>query len=73
MGEIEEIGQAVGFEDGGVEVVVELFEEGDEAVVVDDFFLIGEGLFFAEFFEDVVHPGEGEVGVLGLAGFAVAI
>ena len=33
----DEVGPAVGFEDGGVEVVVELLEEGDEALVVDGF------------------------------------
>ena len=62
-------GPAVGVEDGGVEFVVELFVDGDEAVVVDGFVLGGElggGDFAAvggaEFFEDVVHVGEGEVG-----------
>lgn len=33
-------GPAVGGEDGGVEVVVELAEDGDEALVVDLFFLL---------------------------------
>ena len=36
-------GPAVGGEDGGVEVVVELLEEGDEALVVDEAFFVGEG------------------------------
>ena len=32
------LGPVVGVEDGGVEFVVELLEDGDEAVVVDLFF-----------------------------------
>jgi len=64
---------AVGFEDGGVEVVVELFEDGDEGFVVDVFFFGGEWLVGAEFFEDVVHPGEGEALVLRLDAFAVGV
>jgi hypothetical protein len=35
-------GPAIGVEDGGVEVVVELFEDGDEAVGVDGAFFEGE-------------------------------
>ena len=66
-------GPAVGCEDGGVEVVMELFEDGDEAVVVDGFFFGSEGFGGAEFFEDVVHAGEGEAGVLGLDAFAVGV
>ena len=62
----EVFGPAVGLEDGGVQVVVELFEEGDQAAVVDLFVLGrefggGHGALVggAEFFEDVVHVGEG--------------
>jgi len=36
-------GPVVGVEDGGVEVGVELLEDGEEAVVVDAFFFGGEG------------------------------
>jgi hypothetical protein len=36
-------GPALGGEDGGVEVVVELLEEGDEALVVDEALFVGEG------------------------------
>jgi hypothetical protein len=39
----EVFGPVVGGEDGGVEVVVELFEDGEEGVVVDEYVLGGEG------------------------------
>jgi len=76
---------AVGFEDGGVEVVVELFEDGNQTFVVNFLFLRGErrgrrprerapwALEGAEFFEDVVHVGECEVGVEGLLALAVGV
>lgn len=79
----EVLGPAVGVEDGGVEVVVELFEDGDEAAVVDLFVGGGEvgvgegsGVDGAEFFEDVVHVGEGEAvfaGVFGELALAVGV
>ena len=62
----DEVGPAVGFEDGGVEVVVDLREEGDEALVVDGFGLGVERGAGAEEVEDVVEAGEGERGVQGL-------
>lgn len=62
---------AVGLEDGGIEVVVELLEDGDEALVVDGLVLGGEGLAGTEFLEDVVEAGEGEVGMCLLLAFAV--
>lgn len=105
-------GPAVGVGDGGVEVAVELLEDGDEALFVDRLFFGGErsgsgilplvlggraaGSHFygcssgilplglggkaagsrfhtAELFEDVVHACHGQVGVSGLAGFAVRV
>jgi len=69
---LPDIRPAVGLVDGLIEVVVDLFEEGDEGAVVDVFVLVAEGFFFADFFEDVVDASEGEVGVLGLApGFEI--
>ena len=65
-------GPAVGGEHGGVEVVVQLFQDGDEAGVVDDFFLVGEFFTGADFFEDVVKAGEREA-VLGLDALAVRV
>ena len=66
-------GPAVGGGDGGVEFVVELAEDRDEAVVVDGLFLGGEGASGAEGGEDVVHRREREAGVLGLDAFAVGV
>ena len=64
---------AVGFEDGGVEVVVKLFEDGDEALVVDLLVLGGEGFAAAELFQDVVDAGEGEAGMRFLLALAVRV
>jgi hypothetical protein len=63
----------VGCGDGGVEVVVELAQEGDEAVFVGELFLGVERGAGAEFFEDVVEVGEGQLRVLGLLAFAVGV
>ncbi len=49
-----EILPAVGLENGGIEVVVDLLEDGDEALVVDLAFLVGEGSAGAELFKHVV-------------------
>ena len=68
-----EVVPAVGFEHGGVEVVVDLLEYGDEAFVVGLPVLRGQGFAGAEFFEDVVNAGEGEVGVLFLLALAVHV
>jgi phosphotransferase system IIA component len=35
--------------------------------------VVGEGLACADFFEEVIHPGDGDVGVVFLDLFAVAI
>jgi hypothetical protein len=56
-----------------VDLVVDLAEEGDEAVVVDLLFLGVERFAGAELFEDVVDPGEGEVGKQGLLPLAVRV
>lgn len=65
--------KSVGFEDGGINLVVNLFEKSDETLGVDDFFFGVESFVGAEFFENVVKAGKGEVGVLGLASFAMGI
>ena len=59
--------------DGGVEVVVDLLEDGDQALVADLPVLRGQGCPGAEFFKDVVNAGEGEVGMLGLLALAVRV
>ncbi len=65
-------GLAVGGEDGGVEIVVELLEDGHQPLVVNELFLVGERFPGAEFFEDVVKAGEGEA-VLRLHALAVRV
>ena len=69
----QQVGPAVGVEDGGVEVVVELAQDGDQALFVDHAFLGGEGFAAAEFVQHVVHAGQGEAWVLGLLAFAVGV
>ncbi len=71
---------AVGVEHGHVEVVVDLSEHADEAIVVDFLVLGREGFARTQLFEDVVHPRDRQprmrrllllaVGVEGLAEFA---
>ena len=68
-----EVGPAVGFEHGGVEVVVNLLENRDQALVVDGFVLGVQGFDGTDFLEHVVNAGEREVGVLLLLAFAVRV
>jgi hypothetical protein len=63
----------VGFEDGGVEVVVNLLEDGDEALVVDGLVLGVQGFAGTDFLEDVVNAGEREVGMKFLLALAVRV
>ena len=44
---------AVGIEDGGVEVVVDLLQDRDEALLMDDAVFFSERLAGAELFQDV--------------------
>ncbi|MDP2883384.1 MAG: hypothetical protein Q8N89_17625 [Azonexus sp.] len=50
-----QVGPAVGGEDGGVEFVVELAEDGDEAGFMLGFVLGGQRLAAAQFGQHVVH------------------
>ena len=68
-----EIGPAVGGKDGAVDLVVELLQQGDEAVVVDRLLLRGEGLAAARGGEHVVEAGEGERRMQRLLPLAVRI
>jgi hypothetical protein len=56
-----------------IELVVDLAQHGDEALVVDLLFLGGERLAAAELFEHVVHAGEREAGMLLLLPLAVRV
>lgn len=64
---------AIGFKDGFIELVVDLLEQGDEALVVDLLFLGGEWFSAAEFFEDVIHACEREAGMQLLLALAVRV
>ena len=64
---------AVGGEDGGVEFVVQLTQDGDEAGFVDGFVPGGQGFAAAQFGEDVVHAGQRQLGVGGLLALAVGV
>ena len=64
---------AVGVEDSEVEVVVDLFEGGDEGFVVVVAVGVGEGFACAEFFEQVVHAGDGDFAMGGLDLFAMSV
>lgn len=52
---------------------MDLFEGGDEGAIVILAIVVGEGLACADFFEEVVHPGDGDVGVVFLDLFAVTV
>ncbi len=52
---------------------MDVFEGGDEGAIVVLAVLVGEGLACADFFEEVIHPGDGDVRVVFLDLFAVAI
>ena len=68
-----QVGPAVGFEDGGVEFVVQGLQDADQALFVDNFVFGGQWFAGADFGQDVVHAGQGERGVLGLLTFAVGV
>ena len=68
-----EVGPAVGFERGGVQVVVNLLEDGDQALVVDSFVLRVQGFAGTDFLEHIVNAGEREVGVEFLLALAVRV
>ena len=69
----EVVRPAVGVEDGGVEVVVDLLQDRDEPLLVDDPLLRRQRLARPELLEDVVHPGDREVGVERLLALAVRV
>ena len=68
-----QVGPAVGFEHGGVQLVVDLPQQRDEALVVEGFLLGVQRVAGAELFEDIVKAGEREVGILLLLAFAVGV
>jgi len=52
---------------------VQLLEHGDQSPIVNDLVLGRERLARAQLFEDVVHAGDGEIGVRGLLLLAVGV
>ncbi len=71
VGEVD--GPAVGVGNGGVEVLVNLAEDGDESLLVNRLFFCGERLAGAELFEDVVHAGHRERGMQLLLTFTMGV
>ena len=68
-----QVGPTVGFQHGGIQLVVDLAEQGDEALVVDGFLFGVQRLAGAELFEDIVKASEREVRMLLLLPLAVRI
>ena len=66
-------GPAVGVEDGGVEVVMDLLQDGDEPLLVDDAVFFGERLAGAELFQHVVYAGKCEIQILNLLMLAMRV
>lgn len=64
---------AVGFGHRAIEVVVDIAEDGNEALIVNRLAGSIERLTGAEFLQDVVHFGEGQVGVSLLLTFAMRV
>jgi hypothetical protein len=50
-----------------------LFEGGNEGFVVIFSVFVGEGFTGAHFFQQVIHSGDGDIGMLGLYSFAVGV
>jgi len=57
---------AIGGEDGAVEIVVQLAQHGHQPLGVDGLVFVGQGRAGAQFFEHVIHPGQGQFGMGGL-------
>jgi len=65
--------KSVGLQHGGVELVVQFFEHGDQALLVNRFFLGCQRAAFAQRFEHVVHARERQACVRGLLTLAVCV
>ena len=57
---------AIRLEDGGIEVVVDLFQDAHQALFVDLPVLVGKRLPRPQFLQHVVHPRQRQPGVQGL-------
>ena len=68
-----QIAPPIRFQHGGIQIGVDLLEDGDEALVVDRLFLGGERGAGADGFEHVIHPGEREVRVKHLLFLAMRV
>jgi hypothetical protein len=72
----QRIGQvlpAIGGQHRGVQVVVDLAQDGHQTLLVDDLVLGTQGLAVTELLQDVVHAGQGQPRVQGLTGLAVGV
>ena len=66
-------GPSVGVKNGCVEIVVDLAQDGDETLLMDRAACFIQFLSLAEFFEHVVHAGNGECREEFLLAFTVMI
>ena len=64
---------AIGFKYGFVEFVVDLVEGGDEGAVVVCSIDIAKWCTSTQFFEQVIHSGDGDIGMGGLNLFAMSV
>src|SRR5690606_18333085 len=64
---------AIGFGHGGVDAVVSVLEDADQALLVNDFIPALDRLARAQLFKHVVHLGERELRMRLLARLAVSI
>jgi hypothetical protein len=69
----QQIAPAIGIEHGCIDLVVQLAQHRDQAMLVDHPLLRGQRLAAAQLVQHVVHAGEGDVGVGGLLALAVGV
>jgi hypothetical protein len=67
-----QVAPAVGVENGSVEVVVEFLQDTGQPLLMGEFFFGVEGFAAAQFFQHVVHIGQGESWVCGWVGGLLA-
>jgi hypothetical protein len=63
----------IGFQDGLIQLIVDLAEDGEEVLIVDLLFLGIEGFFRAKLFQHVVNAGESEAGKEFLLALAMSV
>jgi hypothetical protein len=69
----QQVGPPIGFEHGGVEVVVQLAQHRHQSLLVDGALLRAQRLARAQLLQHVVHPGQSQAGMRGLLALAVGV